>query len=185
MKVIFLDIDGVLNSDQDWLASKKTMTVSDTGYMGISNVRLRLLKQIVDITDAKIVLVSSWKRHYITYKNQVKDYLEANVDIPLSHYCERDKFGYYLHKKFHKNGLDVFDTTLSYEAGSSRRGSGILNYLDKHQEIDSWVVLDDEFFIDYYDTIRQHLVFTDEQFGLTEQDVQAAIKILNNEKEQL
>ena len=182
MKVIFLDIDGVLNSDYDWLASKKTMIVNDTGYMGISNVRLRLLKQIVDATDAKIVLVSSWKRHYISYKNQVKDYLEANVDMPLSHYCERDKFGYYLHRKFRKNGLEIFDTTLMYERTSRHRGDGICNYLSAHKDITNWVVLDDEIFIDYYDNITQHLIFTNDQFGLTKQNVEDAIKILN-EKE--
>lgn len=46
MKVIFLDIDGVLNS-------KGTSTLDDT--------YISRLKEIVKATDAKIVLSSSWK----------------------------------------------------------------------------------------------------------------------------
>ena len=56
MKIIFLDIDGVLNSKaydskRDW--NKQT---------NIDETRLPLIKQIVEATDAKIVLTSTWRR---------------------------------------------------------------------------------------------------------------------------
>ena len=53
MKVIYLDIDGVLNS---------TFTTERLeGVVGIDDELLSNLKSIVDYTGAKIVLISSWK----------------------------------------------------------------------------------------------------------------------------
>lgn len=58
MKVVFLGIDGVLNSaaydrQRDW--TKRTY---------IDKTRLPLLKQIVDATGAEIVLSSTWREHW-------------------------------------------------------------------------------------------------------------------------
>ncbi len=57
MKIIFLDIDGVLNSRQ-YDAERGTAE----GNIDVS--RLLLLKQLIDQTGAKIVLTSSWRRHW-------------------------------------------------------------------------------------------------------------------------
>lgn len=54
MKVIFLDIDGVLNND-------RTATRSPDGYIGISYSLLKRLSKIVKATDASVVLTSTWK----------------------------------------------------------------------------------------------------------------------------
>lgn len=51
MKVIFLDVDGVLNS----VADKWSTELSTESH-------LLLLKQLVDTTGAKIVLSSSWRK---------------------------------------------------------------------------------------------------------------------------
>ena len=53
IKVIFLDIDGVLNCS----------TTKDLCefYTGIEDKKVAILKQIVDATDAKIVLISTWR----------------------------------------------------------------------------------------------------------------------------
>lgn len=52
-KVIFLDVDGVLNCHS-------TKDKCD-GYIGIDDKKVSLLKEIVDTTGAIIILVSSWK----------------------------------------------------------------------------------------------------------------------------
>ena len=57
MKVIFLDFDGVLNS------AKYLLGHGDCG-VAIDPARMALLKQIVDATDAKIVLSTSWREHW-------------------------------------------------------------------------------------------------------------------------
>ena len=62
-KVIFLDIDGVLNADCDFGGRSRPnpYVMSDSGYRycGICKTHVRYLKEIVNRTEAKIVLVSS------------------------------------------------------------------------------------------------------------------------------
>ncbi len=59
MKVIFLDIDGVLNSDEyfDKIKNLKINTIENQ----VDVEKIKLLKQAVDATGAKIVLSSSWR----------------------------------------------------------------------------------------------------------------------------
>ena len=54
MKIIFLDIDGVLNSEMYKAPSSENCV---DGY--IDSSRIKLLADIVNATDAKIVLISS------------------------------------------------------------------------------------------------------------------------------
>jgi len=180
MKVIFLDVDGVLNSWADCKRAHYKMCVGGGhGILGISNVRMRFLKQIVDATGAKIVLTSSWKTSWLAYQKQVHDYLLTNTKEPLYVYCQRNEIGYYLHKKFRMHNLEIFDTTQNYEPMCYLRGSGIYNYLDAHPDIIQWVVLDDEIFEDYDTEILNHLIKTNMTDGaLDAADVQRAIAIL-------
>lgn len=53
MKVIFLDVDGVLNTDN---------LLREYGYSYVCPDRVILLKKIITATDAKIVLSSDWRR---------------------------------------------------------------------------------------------------------------------------
>lgn len=59
MKIIFLDIDGVLNSDEyfDKIKNLKINTIENQ----VDVEKIKLLKQAVDATGAKIVLSSSWR----------------------------------------------------------------------------------------------------------------------------
>lgn len=58
MKIIFLDIDGVLNSRA---YDRKRNWNEQTD---IDETRLPLIKEIVDATGAKIVLSSTWRQHW-------------------------------------------------------------------------------------------------------------------------
>lgn len=53
MKVLFLDIDGVLNTPE--------MLTIENGYRYICPDRVKLIKKVVDATDCKIVLSSAWR----------------------------------------------------------------------------------------------------------------------------
>ena len=59
MKVIFLDVDGVLNSD-DYFDKIENMNIE-----GIENdidvEKIKLLRMAIEETDAKVVLSSSWR----------------------------------------------------------------------------------------------------------------------------
>ena len=61
MKVIFLDIDGVMNCQEEMLAMLEK-TPKDRDRVDLpSPAKCKLLKQIVDATGAEIVLSSSWR----------------------------------------------------------------------------------------------------------------------------
>jgi hypothetical protein len=54
MKLIFLDIDGVLNNEN-------TKASAPSGCMGIEDKLITKLEHIIAETDAKIILTSDWK----------------------------------------------------------------------------------------------------------------------------
>lgn len=163
MNAIFLDIDGVLNTPK----SKSHCGI----YLGIDKSRAKILAAIVEATNSELILTSTWKLAWEPYGN----YTEPQE----SHWFQAAK---YLdnHLKA-KAGLKIKDKTR--EKNFSSRGAGILSYLNTHPEITNWVVLDDELFQDYsyYNQIMQHLVLTIKKYGLTEEDADAAIKILTNQ----
>lgn len=156
MRVIFLDIDGVLNANDDFGGKKKPnpYVSSDDGYRycGISTSKVKRLKWIVDKTDAKIVLVSSWKGDY-------EDYLRNRTN----------RVGKYLYNKLRKQELRIFDTTYRFSFNfHSHRGAEISTWLaDREEPVESWVVLDDEIFRDYGESIIPNLILTSETDGLT------------------
>ena len=76
MKVIFLDIDGVLNSDEYMNKVKKLHLQGIESAVDIN--KIKLLKEAVDKTKAKVVLTSSWR--YTRKAQFVKDLL-ANYGI--------------------------------------------------------------------------------------------------------
>lgn len=151
MKVIFLDVDGVLN-----FAGTEAKTPN--GCMGIADTCVKKLKQIIDETNAFIVLISTWKR-------------EWNMDVEK---CLPN--GKYLVKKLDRRGLHIMDKT---EDHIDDRGRGIADWLKRHPNVTDWVVLDDEVFDDYASFVPiDKRIITSFVMGLTDDDVQNAIKIL-------
>ena len=59
MKVIFLDVDGVLNSDE-YIDKIKKLNVN-TIKSKVSVNKIGLLKQAIDATGARVVLTTSWR----------------------------------------------------------------------------------------------------------------------------
>ena len=152
MKVIFLDIDGVLNDSNS--------NSNCNGIIGIDDKKVKLLSQIAYNTKSVLVLVSSWK---IFWERQYKD--------------DQREAGNYLDRKLKRQRLYILDKTTHY---GSERGREISEFLQKHK-VEKWIVLDDEIFEDYekYD-ILPHLVKTDfYNGGLKEYHVEKAIKLLN------
>ncbi len=158
-KVIFLDVDGVLNSH-----STKDRCMC---YIGIEDKKVALLKEIVDATKASIVLVSSWKTNWTN-----------NICFKES----QDELAVYLDQKLAKQGLSIKDKTI--DGSQYYRGKGILRYIEMQKEIGidikKFVILDDEMF-DYLETkMTKYLVQTSfEQNGLEEKHVRKAIEKLS------
>ena len=87
MKIIFLDIDGVLNSI-GWVERTKGTAYEDKE---IDPSKVRLLKQIIDKTDAKIVLSSTWREVNGSDdipRHQMYDYLVEEFKR-LAVYCDK------------------------------------------------------------------------------------------------
>ena len=155
MKVIFLDVDGVLNSVE-------TSEVFQ-GFVGIDDRLVSKLRRIVRATGAKIVLSSSWKHDWEPREKHLQN-----------------KYGDYLDEKLIRHSLKAIDKTR--EADSEKRGEGIIGWVGTH-EVDSFIILDDEWY-DFKELGLQSRVikteFYDENGGLTDDHVELAIELLNS-----
>ena len=154
MKVLFLDFDGVLNSLQ--YDREKDATKNNS----IDETRLRLLKKVIDETKAKIVLTTSWRRHW-------------NKARAL---C--DEVGLWISELFSRYGLDIYDKTPDLPSSVGRK-SEILDWLNNLKEpVESFVILDDE---KIGGNLKNHFVKCNCNYGFREPEMFKALTILNNE----
>ena len=152
MKVIFLDIDGVLNR----AATKQRV---DGYYMGVDPVLARRLAGVVRQTNAVIVLTSTWKKDW--YKNDWEKY-------------RQDAFADHLDAALGRCGLDVFDKT---EDDVLDRGAGILRWM-AGRRVEAFVVLDDALFDYERCGLLPRLIRTENAAGLTAEKAAAAVGML-------
>ena len=155
MKIVFLDIDGVLNCE----GSRSRCA----GYRGIDDKKAENLAKIVKATGAEIVFTSTWKEDW-RKTDKAHQGMMAN----------------YLDKKLKKQGLTALDKTRDYIGERYlSRGEGILEYLARGG-VQGYVILDD-FQFDYDSCgLTGNYVKTDNyNGGLTEELVEKAIGILN------
>lgn len=160
-KYIFLDIDGVLNS-KEWFERNKGVT----GFAEINPDKVKLLKEIVSRTCAKIILSSTWRS--------------------LST-CE-DELGHamytYLINSLKEFGISILDHTPDIQ---QNRPQEIKAWLENNiTEGDRYVSLDDDYSYEAYKEcgIAECLVktsFYELDGGLRREHVKQAIKILNGE----
>ena len=162
MNIIFLDIDCVLNAEDDFGPGNNNPHIGHN--RGISSSKVRLLKEIVVASHASLVLVSSWKKRYIKYLNN-----------------KEDEVGEYLFNKLNEVGLSIYDTTskYDYDDGKSRGVEIALWLIDHKNEVDKYIVLDDDERIDYekFDVLA-HLVKTSPLTGLNKETLDLAINKL-------
>ena len=157
MKVIFLDIDGVLNEEK----SRSRCC----GYKGIDDKKVENLAKIVKQTNAELVLISTWKDDW-RKTDKAHQGMMAN----------------YLDRKMKKQGLCIYDKTESVDKASGfhlSRGEGVLQYLRKNS-VKSFVILDDyQFDYDGCGLTDCYIKTDARNGGLTEDFTIKAIKLLN------
>ena len=175
MKVLFLDIDGVLNSE-NWFAYRIycvknnmvniLMNFVDTDDRNIKHKLTMLddraianLNRIIEETGCKVVLSSSWRSSI------------ESENIFTQNLLKLKGFKY-----------EFYDVTprLWFSDFSIRRGEEINFWLDKESEkheIESFVILDDD--SDMLPEQMNNFIHVDGQVGLTDRDVLTAIEILN------
>lgn len=158
VKFLFLDVDGVLNG------YGTTNETTPTGFTFVEDRLVEKLKKILDATEAKVVLSSDWRFEHPRFTQEA-----MGEDLRL------------LLEKLAEFRIELYGiTSRSYP----HRGWEIDNWLEdqswKYGGLDniSFVILDD---LPAYEFMgfEDHLVHTDEYYGLTDEDVEKAIKILN------
>ena len=162
MKIIFLDVDGVLNSRAYFKQNK------GKGHMDISDYHLQMLAKIYHTCDAKIVLSSSWR--------ELDD--ESNIHVYWMYQYLLDELARY--------DMEIIDKTPLIDM---LRPLEIKTWLDNHPNKDEikFVSLDDDFTKEQYDNygIGDCLVKTTfycddvSKGGLQQEHVDRAIEILN------
>lgn len=145
MNVIFLDFDGVLNNNQYFVNSK------DQSPFILDDAKMLLLKQIIDATNSKIVLSTSWREVW-------------DLDLPITHQ---------LIDYFESFGIEIYGKTENIEYN---RVLEIKNWIT-HHNVTNYCILDD--IPGPWFELEEHVVITNTTHdGLTEDNVKRAIEIL-------
>ena len=162
-KVIFLDIDGVLNSFR-WHNSESNETQADRFGRAFDPVAVANLSKIVEETGADIVISSSWKCFGLDGMQEM--WKERNLPgkvIGITPNTVSDEM--LLYADLENMELGVI------------RGNEIKEWLSRHRHISQYVIIDD--MDDMLPEQQYHVVLTDPLIGLSKCDAMKAIAILN------
>jgi hypothetical protein len=164
MKIIFLDIDGVINSAFEWVStSERGPAPINTTLWDIHDLTPKYIGRLNDIiaaTGAKVVISSSWRIQY-TY-TQIEAMLKQQGFVG-----------------------EVIGETPQFnrtpDGVVQDRGDEIKFWVNANDDIDAFVILDDIDFdgiINYY---YPQFVHIKKSTGLLPKHVEKAIKILNTD----
>ena len=165
MKVIFLDVDGVLNSEM-W--NEKHRNEVQNGVC-IDESKVELLTMIIKKTGAVIVLHSGWR----FWLGDKLESLNREAEFLLS--------------LLKKHGIEIYDITPDFSTEEIRRtkkfslvkAGEIIDWIRVHH-VTEYLILDD---LDLYlDEIVPYQIRTNPATGLTGQDAEKAIEMLNGFK---
>ncbi len=162
-KIIFLDIDGVLNT-RDWHCRMTKDTPHDEFGFAFDPITVSNLAHIIDETGAVIVISSSWKFYGVAKLRKMWEIRNLPGTI-----------------------LDITPNTVSDEMLLNAnldetelgvcRGNEIKEWLSRHKgEVSNYVIIDD--FDDILPEQESHLIQTNPEEGISEEDADKAIKIL-------
>lgn len=155
-KIIFLDFDGVISTPES--------------HWDLDTDKIKLVKHICDVTGAKIVISSSWRKY------NLEDTLHSITTSQEQMGRQRFLYPEYL--------IDVTPRMYSFKHGHREtyyqvcRGVEIDQWLKEHKNVDRYVILDDEDDMLLYQ--KTHLVKTDSNKGISQRDAEEAIKILTS-----
>lgn len=151
MKVIFLDIDGVLNSTDN--QEHKIVNNLEKPFLGVDRefcpIAMLNLKKIIYTTNARVVISSCWRLH-------PEDILTI---------C----------KNFSRVGLNVNYIVGFTPVSSEGRAKEISLYLEKHSFITNFVILDDDMDVSVFEL---NFVKVDTREGLSVMEADLAINVL-------
>lgn len=153
MKVLFLDIDGVVNKRENFDPAKNPGPFPLDAYCAFLVGRIQLQ------TGCKVVLSSSWRYHA-----EARQIVSKRVTELLDHTTTNFKW----------DGVKRF--ARGREWPHELRGDEVNQWLSEHPEVTKYAILDDE--ADFYDD--QPLFKTTFDEGLTDEIAEAVIEHLNS-----
>lgn len=155
MKEVIFVMKAIFLDIDGVLNAYSTNVCTKSGAQFVDDNLIEKLKRIIDETGANVVLSSDWRYD--------RDYEECNGD-----YLElKDKLAEY----------DITFYGFTPEICQEKRGIEVDAYLKAHPEIDKFVILDDRCDLAPH---KHRLVRTNTKIGLTDEDVEEAIWLLNN-----
>ena len=186
MKVIFLDIDGVLNTEVYLTAFFdicKKMDLKQSIHLlrdeygnHFDPVALRMLNWVIGETGAKLVISSTWRMSGLkAMKDMWRDRGLYGDVIDITPVHGVDHIEEYI-QMLPENDLHKYYTP---DRGVVR-GHEIEQWLSENT-VESYVIIDDE--DDMLKKQMGNFVQTNAKYGLTDKDAEACIKILNQNKE--
>ena len=187
MKVVFVDIDGVMNCHEEMLALLKQNPKAHGKVDLPSPTKCRLLKHLVDKTGAEIVLSSSWRLSLRAIQNVMDTFKPYGLLLSglTEQYVAKSKFKeteYYQIKPKHSHTGYDYNEPNHEGIIIEDRGAEIAYWLLKHPQVEKFIILDDEE-SDIRHWFPNNLIKTDMKFGLTEKEVAEGIKILGDKDE--
>lgn len=163
MKIIFLDFDGVLNH-QEFYRRRETEINNgapklERPYSEIDPECIKLLNTLIEQTGANVVISSSWRVEGLEYCKDILSY--------------------------HGFKGEIIGLTPYYRWEMSVRGNEIMGWINDNEEIlgknyfdyTDYVILDDD--TDMLYSQRNNFIHIDYLFGITNDTINQAIKILN------
>jgi hypothetical protein len=185
MKIIFLDIDGVLNCElwykQRFQILDRNDAMGNHPFYEFAPFLVDRLNQIIDQTQAKVVISSTWRINYSI--QELKDILTAVnfkgeiIDTTPHFYAKGSHDDKQINYTIPR-GCEI-DWWLTNK-GKFQRINWSKNiqedYLNKSL-VKNYVILDDD--SDMLYSQKEHFVKTDVYHGLKQEHVDQAIKILN------
>ena len=168
--IIFLDFDGVLNTEKYYCELKSKGLPSNDKYGQLFDPEsVANLRKIIDATGARIVVSSSWRYMGLNVLQRMwydRDLPGRIVDITPLHLLD-DKL-----RDTDLNQVDVL---------SLCRGNEIKWYFDEVLDANSnsrrFVIFDD--LKDVLPELQKHFIRIDPIVGITEEDVERAIEVIN------
>lgn len=151
-KIIFLDVDGVLNDEEE--IETLVNILGKYQYSSLVNKLegtpfdykcCELLRKLVEETQATIVLSSTWRLN------------KKGINL-IEHVL----------------GMKIKDKT---QYLGTIRGKEIKKYLETHKNIENYVIIDDD--NDMLSEQLEHFVQIDRKVGLTKENVKQCLNILN------
>ena len=169
MNVIFLDFDGVLssNSYSSVLFESGKSTKDENGHELFAPETIIRFNRIVDVTGAKIVISSSWRYLGLTALKEM--WQERGLHGQIIGMTSMHAVDEYITE----HGLDWLNNGT---IAASPRAVEIAAWLNEHNNIDNFVILDD---MPMSAALQPHFVQINPISGLSDAHATKAIEILN------